>query len=273
MITIANNLFFGVVLVIMTMTFVIFIRLRKLSKGIDPIRRNARRANKVVNELLPEVGDFKKATAMTNAKVRELEKSVNERSMTRRVSRINSSLELAKLIPNRFVLINNAGQSNGAGRGQDRKSEDSFNALCLKRGGNGTHLLPLTIENSGQVSLQKRNDLGNCPMFGFAEMYQSLLVKENNLSNDAGKRQMILVQTAQAAKGIADLDQNSRAFFHFKRAITKTGELLGPKDSFLAGATLWTQGEHDIKMGRTEYTEKLISLADSFNNTAHSLND
>lgn len=273
MVTITKIFLFGVFFVFLVLTSVNSIRLRSIRKAMEPIGRKARRANKVVNELLPELGDFKKATSNTNAKVRELEKSINERSLTRKVNRINSSFELAKLIPDKFVLINNAGQSNGAGRGQERKSDNPFNALCLKRGGNGTSLLPLTIKNSGQVSLQERNDLGNCPMFGFAEMYQSLLVRENGLSDDAGQRKLIFVQTAKAAQGIDDLNQTSKAFFHYKRAITKVGELLEPKQSFLVGATLWTQGEHDRKMSRTEYTEKLIALTDCFNTTAHSLND
>lgn len=261
-------------------------RHRKLRNSVQEMRRKANLSQKTVKEIIPKITALKKSlnegdTKIKNLKasdtdradeISELKKAINHRALARRVRNLSNSIDLIKLIPDKFVLINNAGQSNAAGRGGERQSEDAHNALCLKRGGNGEDLRPLSIENSGQTPPQNRNTWGNCPMFGFAQMYQQLLMDENALDADAGNRQLILVQTAQPAKGIDALAAGSQAFSHFKRSITRLGDMLGPKQQFHVGASLWTQGEQDCDMSRADYAQKLIALAQTFNDTAKGLN-
>jgi hypothetical protein len=203
----------------------------------------------------------------------DLSKMTNRRKLERRIMEAIKRDSISKDIPDNFVLVNNAGQSNGAGRGGQRVNDDSFNALCLRRGGNGDKIAPLTIANSGQKSLQEnRNNWGNCPMFGFAEMYQHLLISENDIPSDAGKRQLVCVQTSKPATGIAELGRESHPFFHFKRSISRLKIILGEKQPFLVGVTLWTQGENDSGMSRQDYTSALIEQAEDFNETAHLCN-
>lgn len=226
-----------------------------------------------IDELKEAVKEQAKAETVSAGEIADLKKAINHRALLRRMQNLSGNIDLLKLLPDKFVLINNAGQSNGAGRGAPRQTEDPHNALCLRRGGNGEEVLPLSIRNSSQTPAKNRQSLGNCPMFAFAQMYQQLLMEENGLPEDAGGRQPILVQTSQPAKGIEELGPGSPAFSHFKRAITRLPALLGPKQPFLVGATLWTQGEQDRDMPRDDYARKMVNLAEEFNKTVRRTND